>query len=169
MPLFSHRHSPSLPTSSSKTIKPNKPVFTPPSSRYPLHLLVFSLVSLLIGLAAIIFAISAVRRSRPLPVFRCGRSEDTFREFYSSSGSNKLGDNNEALNDRPKLLGFVGIQTGFASVNRREALRSTWFPSDPDGLLRYVVIFFYWIWEILRHLVFLIRITNDFATSCQLS
>lgn len=136
MPLFSHRHSPSLPTSSSKTIKPNKPVFTPPSSRYPLHLLVFSLVSLLIGLAAIIFAISAVRRSRPLPVFRCGRSEDTFREFYSSSGSNKLGDNNEALNNRPKLLGFVGIQTGFASVNRREALRSTWFPSDPDGLLR---------------------------------
>ncbi|KAA8521277.1 hypothetical protein F0562_011977 [Nyssa sinensis] len=40
------------------------------------------------------------------------------------------------LPDRPKLLGFVGIQTGFSSGDRRAALRSTWFPSDPDGLLR---------------------------------
>ncbi|KAJ9168228.1 hypothetical protein P3X46_019778 [Hevea brasiliensis] len=136
MPLFSLRHSPSLPTSTSKTIKPHKSGFTPSSSRYPLHFLIFSLVSLLIGLAGTIFAISAIRRPRPLPVFRCGRSEDTFRAFYSSSGSNKLGDDNAALNDRPKLLGFVGIQTGFDSVDRRAALRSTWFPSDPDGLLR---------------------------------
>ncbi|KAH9800005.1 putative beta-1,3-galactosyltransferase 12 [Citrus sinensis] len=43
---------------------------------------------------------------------------------------------NGALLDRPKLLGFVGIQTGFASADRRAALRRTWFPSDPDGLLR---------------------------------
>jgi hypothetical protein len=32
----------------------------------------------------------------------------------------------------------VGVQTGFgsASADRRAALRSTWFPSDPDGLVR---------------------------------
>lgn len=30
----------------------------------------------------------------------------------------------------------MGIQTGFSSGHRRAALRSTWFPPDPDGLLR---------------------------------
>lgn len=37
---------------------------------------------------------------------------------------------------RPKVLGFVGIQTGFGSSDRRKALRETWFPSDPEGLFR---------------------------------
>jgi hypothetical protein len=39
---------------------------------------------------------------------------------------------------RPKLIGFVGVQTGFGSVDRRKALRETWFPSDPEGLFRYL-------------------------------
>ncbi|KAI5556539.1 hypothetical protein BDE02_18G043100 [Populus trichocarpa] len=43
---------------------------------------------------------------------------------------------NGALIDRPKLLGFIGTQTGFESGDRRAALRSTWFPCDPDGILR---------------------------------
>jgi hypothetical protein len=36
------------------------------------------------------------------------------------------------------VVGLVGVQTGFgsASADRRAALRSTWFPSDPDGLIR---------------------------------
>ncbi|XP_078170244.1 putative beta-1,3-galactosyltransferase 13 isoform X2 [Carex rostrata] len=38
--------------------------------------------------------------------------------------------------ERHKVMGFVGIQTGFASAGRRKALRSTWFPSDHQGLLR---------------------------------
>ncbi|KAJ6924393.1 hypothetical protein NC652_017629 [Populus alba x Populus x berolinensis] len=138
MPLFSHRHpsSSAIPTTiNPKTSKPSKPNFIPPSTRYPLPLLVFSLISLLIGLSGTIFAISAIRRPKPVPVFRCGRSEDTFRAFYSGSGRTR-GDDNGALIDRPKLLGFVGIQTGFESGDRRAALRSTWFPSDPDGLLR---------------------------------
>ncbi|GAY57654.1 hypothetical protein CUMW_181110 [Citrus unshiu] len=79
----------------------------------------FHLLSIFFDLAVITFAVNAVRRPSPLPVYRCGRSEDTF-----------------PLLDRPKLLGFVGIQTGFASADRRAALRRTWFPSDPDGLLR---------------------------------
>ncbi|XP_050219650.1 probable beta-1,3-galactosyltransferase 12 [Mercurialis annua] len=143
MPLFSHRHSssssssPSLPTSNSKTYKPPKPNFTNfSSSRYPLPFIVFSLICLLIGISGSIFAISAIRRTRTVPVYRCGRSEDTFRAFYSNSGSHRDNSNNGAVIDRPKLLGFVGIQTGFDSGDRRASLRSTWFPSDPDGLLR---------------------------------
>ncbi|KAL7216721.1 hypothetical protein ACSBR1_028621 [Camellia fascicularis] len=31
-------------------------------------------------------------------------------------------------------MGFVGIQTGFASVVRRRSLRQTWMPSDQQGL-----------------------------------
>lgn len=49
--------------------------------------------------------------------------------------SRKIGGDGNSL-DRPKFLGFVGVQTGFESADRRQALRSTWFPSDPEGLLR---------------------------------
>ncbi|KAJ0989353.1 hypothetical protein J5N97_007709 [Dioscorea zingiberensis] len=38
--------------------------------------------------------------------------------------------------DRHKVMGFVGIQTGFRSVGRRRSLRKTWFPSDRQGLIR---------------------------------
>ena len=50
--------------------------------------------------------------------------------------SRKIAGDGNAL-DRPKFLGFVGVQTGFESADRRQALRSTWFPSDPEGLLRF--------------------------------
>lgn len=39
--------------------------------------------------------------------------------------------------NRRKVMGFVGIQTGFGSAGRRRALRNTWFPSDHQGLQRY--------------------------------
>lgn len=42
------------------------------------------------------------------------------------------GKRSEAL--RPKVLAFVGINTGFDSGPRRKALRETWFPSTPEGL-----------------------------------
>ena len=35
---------------------------------------------------------------------------------------------------RPKVLGFVGINTGFDSGPRRTALRQTWFPSSLQEL-----------------------------------
>ncbi|GMY28865.1 probable beta-1,3-galactosyltransferase 12 isoform X1 [Fagus crenata] len=140
MPLFSHTHrstSPSLPTSySSKPLKPQKPNSIPALSRFLVPILVFSLLCFVFGLAGTIFAVSALRRPIPVPVFRCGRSEDTFRAFYSGLSSRQLGDHSVGLVERPKLLGFVGIQTGFGSSDRRVALRETWFPSDPDGLLR---------------------------------
>ncbi|CAI0448410.1 unnamed protein product [Linum tenue] len=136
MPLFSHRghssSSSSLPTISSKTFKPQKPSFFPSpfSARHASPLILFCFFSLFVGIAGTFFAIVAILRHQPLPVYRCGGSEDAFRAFYSSS-THHLG-----LVDRPKVLGFVGIQTGFESVDRRAALRETWFPADPDGLLR---------------------------------
>ncbi|KAI4390150.1 hypothetical protein MLD38_002292 [Melastoma candidum] len=37
---------------------------------------------------------------------------------------------------RHKVMGFVGIQTGFGSFGRRKALRETWMPADRQGLQR---------------------------------
>ncbi|XP_042062218.1 probable beta-1,3-galactosyltransferase 13 [Salvia splendens] len=37
---------------------------------------------------------------------------------------------------RHKVMGFVGVQTGFGSAGRRRALRQTWFPSNHQGLRR---------------------------------
>lgn len=47
------------------------------------------------------------------------------------------------LPERRKVVGFVGIQTSFDSGDRRAALRSTWFPSDPDALLRYKSYYYF--------------------------
>ena len=143
MPLFS-RPSPSLPTSySSKPLKPQKPNSAVSTPRFPPSITVFSIICFFFGLAGTIFGLTALRRPNPVPVFRCGKSYDTFRAFYSASNSRKLG-NEEGLIDRPKFLGFVGIQTSFNSADRRAALRSTWFPSDPDSLLRYMFFFIFW-------------------------
>ncbi|KAG7572312.1 Glycosyl transferase family 31 [Arabidopsis suecica] len=138
MPLFSHRFttasssSPASPSyynkPSSKTHKPNSSYA---SSRIHIAIIFFSLVSVFIGVAGTIFALSS---TGPASVYRCGGSKDTSRVV---SASRKLGgDGGNGVVERRKLLGFVGIQTGFDSGDRRTALRSTWFPSDPDSLLR---------------------------------
>jgi hypothetical protein len=46
----------------------------------------------------------------------------------------------EERRERQKVMGFVGIQTGFGSSGRRRSLRKTWMPSDRQGLQRYRVI-----------------------------
>lgn len=38
---------------------------------------------------------------------------------------------------RPKLLAFVGVQTGFKSAQRRQLLRKTWFPGSREALDEY--------------------------------
>lgn len=145
MPLFSHRFttassfsSPASPSyyskPSSKTHKPNSSSSSYASSRIHVAIVFFSLVSVFIGVAGTIFAISS---AGPASVYRCGGSKDTSRVV---SVSRKLGGDggNGVVVERQKLLGFVGIQTGFDSGDRRASLRSTWFPSDPDALLRYL-------------------------------
>ncbi|KAL8166519.1 hypothetical protein V2J09_008018 [Rumex salicifolius] len=114
-------------------------------SRSPRSLFLLSLVCLSIGVVSTVFSLySLSSRTRIAPSIRCGRVQDTFRAHYSAS-SRKIGAGKHAgaagggsgsAPDRPKLLGFVGVQTGFSSADRRDALRSTWFPSDPDALLR---------------------------------
>lgn len=100
-----------------------------PSRRF---LLVFSGVSLLLAVSSLLYAFSA---SPPPPktvtVYRCGRAEDSLRTHLSSSTGVEAA-------ARPKVVGLVGVQTGFGSTSadKRAALRSTWFPSDPDGLVR---------------------------------
>ncbi|CAK9180011.1 unnamed protein product [Ilex paraguariensis] len=138
--LISDRHS-SAPLSDyySKSEKNKRPISLPPHPRFPLPIIVFSTLCFLIGVAGVIFSLFTVLRHKPIPIFRCGRTEDTFRAFYSLPSTRRLrgGDTGTGggVVDRPKLLGFVGIQTGFSSNDRRAALRSTWFPSDPEGLL----------------------------------
>ncbi|CAM6090243.1 unnamed protein product [Calypogeia fissa] len=46
------------------------------------------------------------------------------------------GDIQKAGESRPKVLGFVGIQTGFKSAERRRSIRKTWLPSTPEGIMR---------------------------------
>lgn len=55
----------------------------------------------------------------------------------SSSGSISGGATSNKGQKRHKVMGFVGVQTGFASAGRRRSLRQTWFPSDHKGLKRY--------------------------------
>lgn len=134
-PAPSSRSSPP-PLPYSKDNKFKKPLrsFAQPPSPQPRHIYILALASflcLLVGVTGIVFSLSVLRRPpRTVAVYRCGQSEDTLRTFRSRSGA---GDG--AGDARPKLLGFVGIQTGFDSAERRAALRSTWFPSDPDGLV----------------------------------
>lgn len=56
---------------------------------------------------------------------------------WDRSGSAGSG-NGGAVGDRKrhKVMGFVGIQTGFRSLGRRQSLRKTWMPSDQQGLQR---------------------------------
>ncbi len=42
---------------------------------------------------------------------------------------------------RQPLLAFVGVQTSFSSMLRRQMLRSTWFPASPEALDEYAVCF----------------------------
>ncbi|XP_027079683.2 probable beta-1,3-galactosyltransferase 12 [Coffea arabica] len=137
-----HSHLP-LSTSGeySKTGKTKRPLQIPSRPRTPLPITVISALCVLIGVAGISLFLLAVLRPRPAPVFRCGRIQDTFRAFYSLSSAWRLGGGDSGVGnatgmERRKLLGFVGIQTGFSSADRREALRSTWLPSEPEGLLR---------------------------------
>eukprot|EP01018_Ginkgo_biloba_P000174 Gb_40832 [translate_table: standard] len=65
----------------------------------------------------------------PISTYRCDKVEDTLRS------SNAETNGEHSVQFRPKVMGFVGIQTGFESAARRKALRETWVPSDPDGLL----------------------------------
>lgn len=97
-------------------------------------LIVFT--SLAIGLTGFLFGLSTIL----FPGLRLsGRScltnlpPKTVKIVWDVAGNSIV--NGEVK--RHKVMGFVGIQTGFRSAGRRRALRNTWMPSDPEGLRRY--------------------------------
>ncbi|KAL4204594.1 hypothetical protein AMTRI_Chr01g132780 [Amborella trichopoda] len=99
----------------------------------------FSLFCLIIGFTGIIFGLIAL--SRPISTYKC----NNFRVKSLSVNwvghdvnevSRVAGSENAVNSNRHNVMGFVGIQTGFGSVERRKALRRTWMPSDPDSLRR---------------------------------
>ncbi|MCD9643542.1 hypothetical protein HAX54_031125 [Datura stramonium] len=94
----------------------------------------------LIGLAGFVFGFIAI--SRQALGSKCKYAEPrSVSVVWDKTGSEASGGamgKDTGLSDegqkRHKIMGFVGIQTGFASTGRRRSLRQTWFPSDHQGL-----------------------------------
>lgn len=104
----------------------------------------FNYACFCVGTFGILFSVFCLVKGKPIYTFRCGKVEDTLRSIHLGGGSERYvgwagGLNHQTAGlesqDRPKVLGVVGIQTGFGSSQRRKALRETWLPSDPDSLL----------------------------------
>ncbi|XP_057831119.1 probable beta-1,3-galactosyltransferase 12 isoform X2 [Cryptomeria japonica] len=100
----------------------------------------FSIFCLCVGIIGTSFGVFALIRGRPVYKFRCGNAEDTLRSLHLGGANARYlgwpgGLSQLEEETRHKVLGVVGIQTGFASSERRKALRETWLPSDPDGLI----------------------------------
>ncbi|KAK4748110.1 hypothetical protein SAY87_014696 [Trapa incisa] len=90
---------------------------------------------LLIGFSGFIFGLTAI--------FSSGRQKCTIAEprsvrvVWEKEGVSKdTGSSGGQIGKRRKVMGFVGIQTGFGSTGRRRSLRRTWMPSDRQGLQR---------------------------------
>ncbi|KAJ7948734.1 Hexosyltransferase [Quillaja saponaria] len=88
---------------------------------------------LLIGLTGFIFGL--VSFLSPIRSYKCLNSEPrsvrvVWEHVGSARGGGGASDGNGGNGKRHKVMGFVGIQTGFGSVGRRQSLRKTWVPSD---------------------------------------
>ncbi|KAJ4897977.1 hypothetical protein Rs2_24771 [Raphanus sativus] len=99
------------------------------------------LTSLAIGLFGFLFGLSAiVFPGIRLSARTCltNSPPKTVRVVWNVAGSSNNGNVGISISGvkRHKVMGFVGIQTGFGSAGRRRALRNTWMPSDPQALRR---------------------------------
>ncbi|XP_020577297.1 probable beta-1,3-galactosyltransferase 14 [Phalaenopsis equestris] len=100
----------------------------------------FCLCFLIMGLAGILFG-SIVLLREFISGPKCFAADPISMSVAWERGSGTLSDHfvlngGAGHRERQKIMGFVGIQTGFASAGRRRSLRKTWFPSDRQGLLR---------------------------------
>lgn len=103
--------------------------------RSTLSLVLFSAL-LVLFLFALVSFVAQIRRNRCVNVHP--RSVRVVWEHAGNANAAvAVGDG-----ERHKVMGFVGVQTGFGSAGRREALRKTWFPSDRQGLQRYSLFLF---------------------------
>ncbi|KAK4342106.1 hypothetical protein RND71_037922 [Anisodus tanguticus] len=96
----------------------------------------------LIGLAGFIFGLIAISRQslgskckydEPRSVSVVWDKTDSSSKVSGGAIGKDIGLLDEGQK-RHKVMGFVGIQTGFASTGRRRSLRKTWFPCDHQGL-----------------------------------
>lgn len=92
---------------------------------------------ILIGFSGFIFGLTAILGNARQ---KCSNGEPrSVRVVWEKEGGGsdglfmKLG---AQSTKRHKVMGFVGIQTGFGSVGRRRSLRQTWMPSDRQSLQR---------------------------------
>ncbi|KAF9587766.1 hypothetical protein IFM89_005498 [Coptis chinensis] len=113
---------------------PSQPKFFYPrnTSSYYNKRCCFLLVCLLVGITGFIFGSIVLLKSD-------GGRSNICRGFRPRSVSvvwEKVGSSGSGGEKRHKVMGFVGIQTGFGSVGRRKSLRKTWMPSDREGLQR---------------------------------
>ncbi|KDP32525.1 hypothetical protein JCGZ_14728 [Jatropha curcas] len=110
---------------------------SPPSpSRRSAFLMFFCLF---IGISGLIFGLTAPSGYRCSHTTADPRSVRVVWDINSNTNLNNNNNDGSVLNTekkRHKVMGFVGIQTGFGSAGRRESLRKTWMPSDLQGLQR---------------------------------
>lgn len=95
------------------------------------------ILCLLIGLSVFLGLIAISRRALGSKCKNVKPLSVSVTWDKSSAGSSRGGGISDEGQKRYKVMGFVGIQTGFRSAGRRRALRQTWFPSDHQGLKRY--------------------------------
>ncbi|OMO74815.1 Zinc finger, PHD-type [Corchorus capsularis] len=92
---------------------------------------------LVVAIVFFLFSLSSFLNSG-ISGYRCRSSGPrSVRVLWDRTGNgNKASADDNNGPKRHKVMGFVGIQTGFGSTGRRRSLRKTWMPSDPQGLQR---------------------------------
>ncbi|GAB2253797.1 hypothetical protein Droror1_Dr00021606 [Drosera rotundifolia] len=94
------------------------------------------LLVLLLALILLSLVLAGIALTRPLESNCNFKPRSVSVVWERRDGDGIIGRGSGEGEKRRKVMGFVGIFTGFGSVGRRKALRETWFPSDRQGLER---------------------------------
>lgn len=90
-----------------------------------------------IGFAGLLLIAIVILKQDITGVYKCKHIKPlSVSVVWDQSGGGNGGLRSDLDQKRHKVMGFVGIQTGFASAGRRRSLRKTWMPSDHQGLQR---------------------------------
>lgn len=103
------------------------------------------LLCVLFGLSGFIFGFIAISRNGLENKCKYGKPLSVSVAWDRSSTGSLNGEGSDLGQKRHKVMGFVGIQTGFGSAGRRRSLRQTWFPSDHQSLQRYTLCLISWL------------------------
>ncbi|KAH9778931.1 hypothetical protein WN944_014224 [Citrus x changshan-huyou] len=97
--------------------------------------LIIGIVGFVLGISAFLYAGRGAHRCSNFNPTSVRVVWDNHGEGSNGISGSQDDDNNNNNNiKRHKVMGFVGIQTGFGSGGRRRSLRMTWMPSDHQGL-----------------------------------